>query len=580
MSTVRHGASAPTGQFGLLRQRRFGPFFVTQFLGAANDNLFKFALTVLVTYQLQLDWLPPDMAGLVIGSLFILPFVLLSATAGQWADKHDKAWIMLRVKQLELGIMVLATVGFALHAVPVLLACIFLMGLHSTLFGPAKYAYLPQHLDERELTGGNGMVEMGTFVAILLGNVAGGLLMAVPGVGSMWVSVACLSLAALGWWTAARVPASPSAAPDLVVNWNPLSETWRNLMLAREEPSVLRSLIGISWMWFFGAVFLAQFPSFARGVLGGDEHVASLLLVVFSVGIAVGSLCCESWSHRHVEIGLVPIGALGMTVFGLDLFASTRGLSHAPDAALLTVREFVREPVHLRVMVDLALMAFSTGLYSVPMYALIQLRSRPERRARIIAANNILNALFMIVSSLLAGVLLGAGWRVPDVFGATAALNLLVVGAVFWFMPEYPRRLGLLVLQRWVYRPQDGAANEVVSLPQDGPAIALARKWTRADAVALAHGHPRPTAWVTTCQGDGDAGIGALRWPLVVIELALDADERVAARALAQAQAVLDAGGVLCGVASATGHPPWVGALLKTHAVPVCGGGAHPSPEA
>jgi MFS family permease len=203
------------GQFSLLGQRRFGPFFLTQFLGAANDNLFKFAFTVLVTYHLQVSWLPPKLAGLVIGALFILPFLLMSATAGQWADKHDKAFIMRSVKLLEIGIMVLAGLGFWLQLVPLLLACVLLMGLHSTLFGPVKYAYLPQHLDTRELTGGNGMVEMGTFVAILLGNVAGGLLMALPEVGSQWVGGACLSVAVLGWLAARAIPASPSSERDL-----------------------------------------------------------------------------------------------------------------------------------------------------------------------------------------------------------------------------------------------------------------------------------------------------------------------------------------------------------------------------
>jgi len=284
--------SSSDGQFSLLRQRRFAPFFFTQFLGAANDNLFKFAFTVLVTYQLQVSWLDAKMAGLVIGALFILPFVLFSATSGQWADKHDKAWIMRVVKLLEVAIMGLAAVGFWMQWVPLLLACIFLMGLQSTLFGPVKYAYLPQHLREHELTGGNGLVEMGTFVAILLGNVAGGLLMGMPEVGRHAVALACLAVAVLGWLTARAIPASPSSDPDLRLNWNPVSETWRNLQLAARYPSVFRSLLGISWMWFFGAVFLAQFPSFARDVLHGDEQVASLLLVVFSV---------SPTAHREAE---------------------------------------------------------------------------------------------------------------------------------------------------------------------------------------------------------------------------------------------------------------------------------------
>ena len=277
-------------QFALLSQKRFAPFFWVQFLGAGNDNVFKFAFTVLVTYQLQVQWLPASMAGLVIGALFILPFLLFSATSGQLADKYPKEVLIRFIKNLEIGIMLLAGWGFVQQNVPMLLACVFLMGLHSTLFGPVKFAYLPQHLTERELTGGNGMVEMGTFVAILLGNVAGGLLIALPLVGPVYVGVVCVALALLGRVLAQALPVSPATDPALTINWNPFTETWRNLQLAHTNVVVFRSLLGISWMWFFGAVFLSQFPAFAREVLHGNEQVASLLLVVFSVGIGTGAL--------------------------------------------------------------------------------------------------------------------------------------------------------------------------------------------------------------------------------------------------------------------------------------------------
>lgn len=533
-----------SGQFGLLGQRRFGPFFLTQFLGAANDNLFKFAFTVLVTYHLQVSWLPANMAGLVIGALFILPFVLLSATAGQWADKHDKAFIMRSVKLLEVGIMVLAGIGFWLEAVPLLLGCVFLMGLHSTLFGPVKYAYLPQHLSERELTGGNGMVEMGTFVAILLGNVSGGLLMALPDVGRELVGASCLGVAVLGWLAARAIPASPASDPGLKINWNPVSETWRNLQLAAEYPSVFRSLLGISWMWFFGAVFLAQFPAFARDVLGGDEHVASLLLVVFSVGIAVGSLLCETFSHRHVEIGLVPIGAVGMTVFALDLYFASRGLQHSADAALFSVAEFMARPAHWRVMADLALLAFSAGLYSVPMYALIQLRAQPSHRARIIAANNILNALFMIVSSVLAGALLGAGFSIPEVFGATAVLNVLVVGYVFWLMPEYIIRLVMLLVTRIVYRLKVRGDEH---LPTEGAAILVCNHVSFVDAIILGVTSPRPMVFIMDHRIFKTPGIGWLFKALKAIPIAPQKEDPQAYEAaFERARQVLNEGELLC----------------------------------
>ncbi|RTL28158.1 MAG: MFS transporter [Burkholderiales bacterium] len=570
-----------SSQFALLSQRRFAPFFFTQFLGAANDNLFKFAFTVLVTYQLQVAWLTPKMAGLVIGALFILPFVLLSATAGQWADKYDKAKIMQSVKVLEIAVMVLAGIGFWMQLVPLLLGCVFLMGLHSTLFGPVKYAYLPQHLSERELTGGNGMVEMGTFVAILLGNVGGGLMMSIPQTGVHWVAGSCFAVAVIGWLAALRIPASPSSDPHLKLNWNPASETWRNLTLAAEYPSVFRSLLGISWMWFFGAVFLSQFPSFAHDVLGGNEQVASLLLVVFSVGIAVGSLLCETFSHRHVEIGLVPIGALGMSVFAFDLYLATRGLSHADGVAMLSVGEFMANHVHWRVMADLALLAFSAGLYSVPMYALIQLRAKPSHRARIIAANNILNALFMIVSSLMAGALLGRGFSIPEVFAATALLNVLVVGYVFWLMPEYIVRLVMLFVTRIVYRLKvRGDEN----LPTDGAAILVCNHVSFVDAVILGVCSPRPMIFLMDHRIFKTPGMGWFFRAVKAIPIAPQKeDPKAYERAFERARAVLREGELLClfpeGAITKDGQmqpfKPGIMKILETNPVPVIPSALH-----
>jgi 1-acyl-sn-glycerol-3-phosphate acyltransferase len=543
----KQGASQPvpahTGQFALLGQRRFAPFFMTQFLGAANDNLFKFAFTVLVTYQLHVQWLQPQMAGLVIAALFILPFVLMSATAGQWADKYDKALIMRGVKLLEVAIMIVAGVGFWFQIVPLLLACVFMMGLHSTFFGPVKYAYLPQHLSEHELTGGNGMVEMGTFVAILLGNVGGGLMMGIPETGVHWVAGSCFTVAVIGWLVSIRIPASPSADPGLKLNWNPVTETWRNLKLAAEYPSVFRSLLGISWMWFFGAVFLSQFPSFAKEVMGGNTEVASLLLVVFSVGIAVGSLLCETFSHRQVEIGLVPIGAVGMSVFAFDLYLASKGMAHGAGP-LLTVGEFVAKPGTLRVMIDLGLLAFSAGLYSVPMYALIQLRAKPSHRARIIAANNILNALFMIVSSLMAGALLAAKFSIPEVFGVTALLNVLVVGYVFWLMPEYIVRLVMLVVTRIVYRLKvRGEEN----LPTDGAAILVCNHVSFADAVILGVCSPRPMVFIMDHRIFKTPGIGGFFRAVKAIPIAPQKEDPQAYElAFERARAVLRDGDLLC----------------------------------
>jgi len=481
---------AHPNQFSLLKQRRFAPFFWTQFLGAGNDNLFKFAFTVMVTYQLQVSWLTPQMAGLVIGALFILPFLLFSATSGQLTDKYDKTRVIRFVKWFEVAIMLLAGWGFWMANVPVLLACVFLMGSHSTLFGPVKFAYLPQHLSERELTGGNGMVEMGTFVAILLGQVAGGLLVAIPDVGRHYVAFGCVAVALLGRLAAQAIPATPATDPALRINWNPFTETWRNLMLARENPIVFRSLLGISWMWFFGAVFLAQFPSFAKEVLHGDEHVASMLLVVFSIGIGTGSLLCEVLSKRHVEIGLVPLGAIGMSVFAIDLYFASRGL---PSSGQLGLASFIAQPAHWRVMADLALLSLFAGLYSVPMYALIQLRSQPSHRARIIAANNILNALFMIVSSVGAGALLAANFTIPEVFLITGLLNAVVAFYIFMLVPEYLLRFVAFMATRIVYRFKVRGDEHI---PTRGAAILVCNHVSFIDPVLLMAASPRPIHFI------------------------------------------------------------------------------------
>ena len=485
---------AHANQFALLRQRRFAPFFWTQFLGAANDNVFKFAFTVLVTYRLSVDWMKPEMAGLVIGAVFILPFLLFSATAGQLADKYDKAIMARMVKNLEILIMLLGTVGLLQGRVALLLGCIFLLGLHSTIFGPVKYAYLPQHLNAAELTGGNGMVEMGTFVAILLGDVVGGVLIALPAEsaisGVQGVAFTSLALAVIGRGVAQGIPATPSTTPGLVVNWNPVSETVKNLKLAHGNLPVYRSLLGISWMWFFGSVFMVQFPSFAKDVLHGDEHVALLLLMVFSAGIGIGSLMCETLSRRHVEIGLVPLGAIGMSVFAADLWGASSGLA---ASELMGVGAFMGYAAHWRVLFDLFGLAFSAGLYSVPMYALIQIRSPESHRARIIAANNILNAIFMIVASLGVGLLLKAGLSIPQIFGVLALLNALVASYIFLLVPEYLLRFVAWVLANVIYRFRVQGEQHI---PTEGAAVLVCNHVSFVDAVLLMAASPRPIRFI------------------------------------------------------------------------------------
>jgi 1-acyl-sn-glycerol-3-phosphate acyltransferase len=559
-------------QFALLGQRRFGPFFWVQFLGAGNDNLFKFAFTVLVTYRLRVDWLPAELAGLVIGALFIFPYLLFSATSGQLADKYDKALLIRFVKSLEIAIMLLAGYGFITSNVVVLLLCVFLMGLHSTLFGPVKFAYLPQHLNERELTGGNGMVEMGTFVAILLGQVAGGQLIAIEGSGGLWVAAGCFVAAVLGRVVAQAVPVSPATDAALKINWNPFTETWANLKLASQSVVVFRSLLGISWMWFFGAVFLSMFPAFARDVLHGKEQVASLLLVVFSIGIGVGALLCEMLSRRHVEIGLVPLGAIGMSVFSIDLYFATTGL---PPASGLSATQFIGMAAHWRVMADLALLSLFAGIYSVPMYALIQMRSQPTHRARIIAANNILNALFMIVSSVLVGLMLKAGFSIPQVFLAVGLANAVVAAYIFLLVPEYLLRFIAFVLTRCIYRFRVRGDEHI---PTEGAAILVCNHVSFIDAVVLMAASPRPIRFIMDHRIFAAPVLGWLFKLGKAIPIAPQKEDAAAyERAFEQARRVLEEDDLLCifpegGITKDGSLGEFKGGIMKilqTHPVPV-----------
>lgn len=426
-------------QFALLREQRFAPFFMTQLLGALNDNLFKIAFTSLVTYHAtRFAGVDPASAAFLISAIFILPFVLFSATSGQIADKLDRARLMRLVKILEVGIMLVGLAGFWFYSAPLLYVVTFLMGLHSTLFGPAKYAYLPQHLSQAELVGGNALVQMATFLAILVGTITGGEMARLAADHAWVIGLVCLAVALLGLGASRRIPATPAPAPELRINWNPFTETWRNLMLARDNRTVLMGMVGISWLWFLGATFLASFFNFSRDVLFAGQGVLTLLLTMFSLGIGLGALLCERFSGGRLELALVPLGSLGMTVFALDLFLASNGL---PELAhLQSMSEFLSRPTHWRILADLWLLSLFAGFYSVPLYALIQTRCQPTHRARIIAANNILNAVFMVLSAVMAMVLLGAGLTIPQLYGVTALLNVAMAGLLFTLVPEFMTR--------------------------------------------------------------------------------------------------------------------------------------------
>ncbi|GAA5165988.1 MFS transporter [Viridibacterium curvum] len=477
----------------LLTQKRFGPLFLTQFLGAFNDNIFKNALVLLVAFQSgKILGLDPAIVVQLAAGLFILPFFLFSAMAGQIADKFDKARVVRIVKFIEIGIAALALAGFAAQHVEFLLAALFLMGLHSTFFGPLKYSILPQHLHDDELVAGNAWVESGTFVAILLGSVLAGLFMAIKPEGPTIAGIACVIVAIAGYIASRSIPAAPPSAPDLKINLNPFSETVANIRMAwhsNGNRTVFHSLIGISWFWFYGAIFLSQFAPFVKTVLGGGELLVTALLATFIVGIALGSFLCERLSGKHVEIGLVPLGSIGLTVFGIDLWWA----SPATPPHIASVSGFMLDTANWRLLFDLVMIGVSGGFYTVPLYAMIQARSKPEERSRIIAANNILNAGFMVVSAAFAAGALAGGVTIPQIFLITALMNIAVAFYVYKLVPEFLMRFLCWLLVHSVYRVR---AKGLEHIPDEGAAVLICNHVSYVDALIISAASRRPIRFV------------------------------------------------------------------------------------
>jgi len=478
-----------SSQFGLLKQRRFLPFFLTQFIGAFNDNVFKTALVTLVSFHAaQLAGLDGKQLATILPGLFILPYFLFSASAGQFADKFDKDFMIRAIKIIEVFIMLLAAWGFVSNVLWLLVAALFLMGVHSTLFGPVKYSYLPQHLAENELVGGNGVVEMGTFVAILLGQVLGAAIISSADNG--WeVALVVVGLAVAGLLTSLAIPRSPAADPQLRISWNLITETMRNIGFAHHKRAVWMSLLGISWFWFYGATLLAQFPNFAKEVLEDNENVFILLLSVFSLGIGIGSLLCEKLSRGHVEIGLVPFAAIGLTVFGIDLYWAIPTTALAPGG----IHEFLQFATHWRMLADIVLLGISGGLYIVPLYAMVQTRSEKSHQSRIMAANNILNSVFMVGSALISLVLFKFGLSIPQLFLATALMNAVVAIYIYSLVPEFMMRFMVWIGVSFMYRIE---RHGIEHLPKDGAALLVCNRVSYIDALVILACSPRPVRFV------------------------------------------------------------------------------------
>lgn len=421
-------------QFQLLKSNRFLPLFITQFLGAFNDNLFKNALILLFTYvvaaQMQVE---PELLGTVAAGLFILPFFLFSAVAGQLADKFEKSALIRRIKLFEIALMALAGVGFLLSSTYMLLGVLFLMGTQSAFFGPLKYGILPDHLKEEELIGGNALIEMGTFLSILIGTIMG-LLVQAPA-GPVVVSGLLVLFAAAGYFAARNIPEAPSSVPELKINWNFLGETFAIIGQVKKREVLYHAILGISWFWFVGATFLTLFPAYAQKTIGAEEELVTLFLALFSIGIALGSLVCNRLLKGMVTARFVPIAAVVMAIFCIDMYFASQRL--APEGGgLISISEFLAMPQSWRILVDMLGTSIAGGIYIVPLYAILQARSPKPMRARVIAANNIMNALFMVASAVITALLTSLGFTIPTMFLVIGIFSAFVAIYIVQLLPQ------------------------------------------------------------------------------------------------------------------------------------------------
>ncbi len=474
-----------------MTSKRFAPFFWTQFLGAFNDNVFRNALLILITYQSsQVLPIQSDILINIAAGLFILPFFIFSATAGQIADKYEKSVLIRRIKLLEIFIMACVAVAFFLNSYLILILLLFLMGTQSSFFGPIKYSIIPDHLKPDEIVGGNAMVEMGTFAAILLGLIAGNVLNPIK-LSPCWIGGAICLIAFVGWVSSRSIPSAPPPSPSLKIKWNPFTQTWKTIGYARKTRSVFLSVLGISWFWFLGMSYLTQLPNFTLKILKSTENVYTLLLSIFSIGISIGSLLCEKLSGKKIELGLVPLGSIGLSIFGSDLFFAYT----SPDIDhLMGIREFMGSAGSFRVLADLLFIGVFGGFYIVPLFAFVQMRTEPEYRARVIAANNILNALFMVISTLTGALLLGVvGLTIPQFFLAISIANVLVAIYIYTVVPEFVARFLIWMLTHTMYRVTH---KNLDNIPDEGPAVLVCNHVSYVDGLLIAGSCRRPIRFV------------------------------------------------------------------------------------
>ena len=478
------------GQFSLLSKRRFLPYFLTQALGAFNDNLYKNALLLLIAFGGISAHADSALLTNLAAGLFILPFFLFSPIAGQIADKLEKSRLIRWVKGLEVIIMGLAASAILMESVAIMMLLLFIMGLQSAIFGPVKFALLPQQLNDEELVGGNALVEMGTFLAILTGTITAGIFFDFEQ-GQYWLAAGVVVIAVLGFLSSQFIPTAAANDPHLKINWNPFSELINTIKQARQNRSVYLSIVAISWFWFIGASYLTQFPNLTRDFLGGSTQVVTLLLTLFSLGVAIGSLLCEKLSGHKIELGIVPIGSIGMSLFGIDLYFSVNSLQVVEG---MTAMAFIQQAENWRLMFDISMVSAFGGLFVVPLQALIQFRSDEKSRAQIIAANNVLNAIFMVASAALGILLLVViELSIPEYFLVLALMNIIVAVYVYSQVPEFVLRFFIWALGHTLYRVQDKGLENI---PDTGPAILVCNHVSYVDALLIAGTYHRPIRFV------------------------------------------------------------------------------------
>lgn len=429
--------------FQLLTTRRFLPLFLTQFLGALNDNIFRFALIIFITFTLS-DRLGLESKFLIplSGGVFILPFFLFSSLAGQIADKYEKSLLVRRLKFAEIIVMTLGAIGFWSGNTYLLFFVLFCMGTQSTFFGPLKYAILPQHLADHELTAGNGLIQMGTYSAIIIGVVLGGVLAALKGFGPLPIVGAVVGVALLGWISARNIPWAAPSDPEVTINPNIIVATYRLVKYVSAHRELFVLVLCISWFWFIGATFLSMVPTYGKNYLNADEHVVTLLNAAFTIGIALGAIACNRLSKGRIELGLVPIGCVGISMVALDFYFSA---VNAASAVTISAAEFFRSAASVRAFIDLLLIGAFGAMFIIPLYAALQARADSSRCSRVMAALNITNALFMVVSALGTIALYQIGFSIPGIFGLLSILNILMMIIAISFLPEFLNRFRTMV---------------------------------------------------------------------------------------------------------------------------------------